>query len=232
MNARARPYLVAALPVLAALATLGLVAGAGFSQRSPLPAVVEGLFYGFFLDRYPLFAFALVYALAHILVRAAEPGPASLARRAIWGLLGAGLLLALSLYPTFGGLVLRAGFGTGSLAFLGGMPMAAAFSLGASVAAILFGGVMGLTIVLATGRLRPGAGWRLGLSERALALAARVLALWFAALLIGLARDEGIGPWPRRAFTGAEAARAALLIGIATLPHALVCAFRSRRRAA
>ncbi|HEV7440798.1 MAG TPA: hypothetical protein VGN94_14415, partial [Methylobacterium sp.] len=61
---RPATFAVSAVPLTAALLALVLVTATGFDQRAALPPQVEAVFYGFFLDRYPLFAFALVYALA------------------------------------------------------------------------------------------------------------------------------------------------------------------------
>ena len=217
----------AAAPVAAALLALGLVAATGASQRSDLPDWLAPLAHGFFLDSYPLFAFALVYGLARLVAAAASPGPAGLPRRAAWGIAGIAALLAASLYPTFGGVILRGAFGTGSMAFLTGQPLWLAYALGAAIGAILFGTILGLFGWLAGGRLRPRTSWRARIGFALCSL----LALWFAAALLGLARTEGIGPWPRRAFAGSEAGIAALLVLAATLPHAVVAAFRRARAA-
>lgn len=226
---RGAPILLAAAPVAAALAALALAAATGVSQRSGLPGVLEPYAYGFFLDRYPLFAFALVYGLVRIVCAVAMPGPASPVRRAVLGLAGLVLLLAAALYPTFGGLVLRAGFGTGSMAFLTNTPLWGAYAIGSAVAALLFGLAMGVPIVLATLRRRAPEGFGRRV-RRALATAIlSFLALWLGAAVLGLAREAGIGPWPRRAFAADEALRAGLLVLAATLPHALVSLVRAGR---
>ena len=116
-------WIVAAAPLAAALLALATAYATGFDQRTAMPPDVASRFYGFFLDRYPLFAFALVYGLARIVAVALAPGRASIVRRLIGAALGLALVLGVSLHPTFGGVVLRAGFGTGSGAFLNGSPM-------------------------------------------------------------------------------------------------------------
>ncbi len=221
---RIATVVAAAAPVAAALLALGTVAATGLSQRSDLPDWLAPRIYGFFLDSYPLFAFALVYGLVRLVASAAAPGPASLPRRVVWCVAGLAVLLVASLYPTFGGLVLRGAYGTGSMAFLTGQPLWLAYALGAAVAALAFGAILGLFGGLASGRWRPRNGWlaRIGMTL------CSVLALWFAAALLGLAKREGMGPWPHRAFTGSEAGFAALLILAAATPHALVVAFRGR----
>jgi len=53
-------------------------------------------------------------------------------------------------------------------------------------------------------------------------------ALWFAAALIGLARDAGFGPWPRRPLDARDLVVAAGLLTVAALPHGLLVAARLR----
>ncbi|AMB46843.1 hypothetical protein [Methylobacterium sp. AMS5] len=220
---------IAAAPLLAALTALFAVFLTGFDQRSAMPPDVATRFYGFFLDRYPLFAFALVYGLTRILTVMLAPGSASLVRRVVGGLIGLALLLGVSLHPTFGGLVLRAGFGTGSGAFLNGTPMLIAYAMGAGAAAGLFGLAMGLGARLA-GRPGPkpnGSRWRRA-GRALLGWVAGFLALWFAAAVIGLARDAGFGPWPRRPLDARDLVAAALVLTLAALPHGLLVAARLR----
>jgi hypothetical protein len=220
---RWRPGLGAAAPILAMLIALALVAATGLSQRSAVPERVEPWIFGYFVTRYPLFAFALVYGVAHLVRTAAGPGPASMPRRILFGVLGAAVLLAAGLYPTFGGLILRAGFATGGMAFLTHQPLWLAYGLGAGVAASLFGGIVGFFAIAANRPLRP----RL---RRVGSGALAFLALWFGAALIGLSGSLGVGPWPLRALRPGEAALAALVLVIAALPHwVLATALRHRR---
>lgn len=212
------------LPLAAALLALILTAATGFDQRARLPAGLEPYIYGFFLDRYPLFAFAMVYGLARITVAAAMPGTTSPVRRLIGGLVGVGIVLAVSLYPTFGGLALRGGFGVGSMAFLGQQPMALAYALGAAVTALFFGTAMGLGIVLIGRRRDPSRGWGRALAEGAATLVSRFLALWFAFAALGLAREAGFGAWPRRQLAALDVGVATALLLVAFLPHALLIA--------
>ena len=204
------------------LAALALVAAAGLSQRSNLPEAVEPYAYGFFLDSYPLFAFALVYGIARVVVVAAGPGPGSVPRRMFFGLAGVALLCAAGLYPTFGGVILRAAFATGGMAFLNHLPHALAYGLGAGVAAALFAGILGAFGIAANRPLRPSLR-RLGAGGVAF------LALWFGAAVIGLAHDLGLGPWPHRALRPAESGLAAILLLIAALPHAASVFLGGRR---
>lgn len=212
----------AAAPLVAVLAALALVAATGFSQRTGLPAGLDERFYGFFLDRYPLYAAAIVYALARLLSVALAPGRASAARRLAGCALGVALVLALSLHPTFGGIVLRFGFATGGIVFLQKAPMWAAYGLGAAAAAFSYGAALGAGAFATVGGLPAGrTRWRRLLAAGGRAIL-RLAALWFAFLVLGLARDAGIGAWPRQAMSGAGFAVAAGLSLCAFLPHAIL----------
>jgi hypothetical protein len=208
-------------PLVAMLVAVGLVAATGLSRRSGWPEAAEPYVYGFFLDRYPLFAFALIYGAARIVAAAAGAGPAGPVRRVIFALLGLGLLALAGLYPTFGGLTLRGGFATGGMAFLTGQPLWVAYALGAAVAASMASGIVGAAALAANGSLRPR--WR-RIGRGTLAF----LALWFAAGVIGLATFLGFGPWPARAMRLAEAGLATGLLLAGFLPHALLVALRRR----
>ncbi|WP_244041568.1 hypothetical protein [Methylobacterium sp. J-030] len=206
------------------LLALALAAATGLSQRSVLPEAVEPWVYGYFAGRYPLFAFALIYGVAHLAHVAAQPGPASVPRRTAFGLAGAAALLLAGLYPTFGGVILRAGFATGGMAFLTHQPLWLAYALGAGVAAALFGGILGLSAIAANRPLRPRLK-RIGAGTLAF------LTLWFGAAVIGLSGSLGLGPWPQRALRPDEAGPAALLLIMAALPHAALTTARRLRPA-
>ncbi|MCJ2024876.1 hypothetical protein [Methylobacterium sp. J-067] len=217
--------LVAAVPVAAALLALALVAASGLSRRSGLPEALEPYAYGYFLDRYPLFAFALVYGAARIVAAAAGPGMAGPVRRVVFALLGLVALGAAGLYPTFGGLTLRGGYATGSMAFLTGQPLWLAYALGAAVAASMVGGIVGVAVIAASRPLRPS--WR-RIGWGALSF----VSLGFGAGVVGLAKTFGFGPWPARAMTASEAGLAAGLLLVAMAPHSLLVGLRRRRAVA
>ncbi|KQP59092.1 hypothetical protein ASG40_18775 [Methylobacterium sp. Leaf399] len=217
-------FAAAGLPLAAALACILAATLGGLDQNSALPPGLAPYAYGFFLDRYPLFAVAIVYGLARLIAAATAPGPAGFPRRAAGLAVGAATLLALSLYPTFGGLILRGAFGSGSMAFLNQQPMGMAYALGSALGAALFGTAMGLGVIAMTAR-------RVSLrrfARRTLPAAlAAFLALWFAFAVLGLAHAAGLGPWPRRALTAGDALIAAGLVVVAFLPHALLVAWRT-----
>jgi hypothetical protein len=207
-------------PVAVAVLAVGFAWLTGFSQRTVLPGGIEAWFYGFFLDRYPLFSGAIAYGLARLLLTMARPAPGGPVRRLAGGAVAVALLLAACLYPTFGGVVLRAGFATGGMAFLSGQAMPVAYGLGTASAAILFGLILGLGGLLTAGRLREDGGWGRWFLAGAGRVLMRTLALWFALLLLGLAHAAGLGAWPRRPLTDGEAGLAGALVLLAFLPHA------------
>lgn len=223
--------LVAAAPLAAALAALAVIFLTGFDQASVVPAEVESRFYGFFLDHYPLFAFAIVYALVRVLSAALAPGPSKVPRRILGVLVGLVLVLALSLHPTFGGLVLRSGFMTGGMAFLNQVPMAAAYALGAAVAASALGLVMGLGVLIVGQPSRKPAGRLRRLGRGLGSLLSRFLALWYALAVLGFGHTIGLGPWPRRPLDAGDAALVAICLVVAFLPHVLISALRVDRSA-
>lgn len=206
-----------AAPLLLALACIALAALAGLTQRSLFGTPLEPYAYGFFLDRYPLFAFAIVYGAARIGLAAVEPGPRRWPRF-VGVPLGLALFLAACLHPTFGGLVIRPGYMAGSMAFVRNTPLPAAFALGALASALAYGLALGGGSALARWRL--AIGWR-PLGRGLLGLAA----LWWAALVLAAPRALGMDAtagWPAAAFAASAALTAAALVVLALLPHALL----------
>lgn len=223
--------LVAAAPLAAALAALVAAFVTGFDQSTHVPAEVGTRFYGFFLDHYPLFAFAIVYALVRVVAVAIAPGPSATLRRVVGALVGLGLVLALSLHPTFGGLVLRGGFMTGGMAFLNQVPMTVAYGLGAAVAASALGSAMGLGVIIAGQPVRERASRMRRLGRSLGSMFFRFLALWYALAVLGFARTIGFGPWPRRPLDTADTVLVAACLVVAFLPHVLISAVRADRSA-
>ncbi len=214
----------ALVPAALAVGAVLLTSAAGLAQRSFVGTALEDRFYGFFFDRYPLFAFAVVYGAARMAAVALEPGPRRAPRLAV-GAVGLGLFVLACFHPTFGGLVLRPAFMTGGMGFLTGQTNAAAFLMGAGAAAFAYGAALGAGVALA--RLRPRIGWR----PLAWGLAG-FLALWWGALVLGSPRALGLdwlGAWPRLPLAGSGTLAAAGLVGLAVLPHAALQALRGMR---
>lgn len=204
-------------PLLIALAAIGVIAIAGITQRSLFGTPFADRFYGFFLDRYPLFVFAVVYGAARIIAAAFEPGwrwP-----RLATAPLGATAFLTICFYPTFGGFVLRPGFFVGSIGFLNGIPMPGAFVLGAAASALIYGFALGGGVVLA--RLAKPV-----FSLRALRSGLfRFGAVWFGAVIIAGPRAIGIdaaGGWPARPLLFDVALLSVAIVVAALLPHVIL----------
>ncbi|AWN55381.1 hypothetical protein DK412_03200 [Methylobacterium sp. 17Sr1-1] len=219
--AASRPGRLAALiPLAAALSAVALVAATGTTQRSLDAAGFGQWAYGFFADRYPLFFPAIAYGI----VRAALlPLAAPNWRGWLGACLGLTLVTGLSLHPTYGGLVLRAGFSVGGVAFLSGQPMAVAQGLGAVAAAFVLGFALGFAALVARGLPRRGA------RGRALVRALlRFAALAWALGLLAVARDVGLSGFPRLVLSGDQAALALGLVLAAFLPHVTLDLVRPR----
>jgi hypothetical protein len=220
--------LPAVIPLAAALLAIGLAFATGFDQRVALPPELDARFYGFFLDRYPLFSVAIVYGLACLGLRILRPGRAGWLRRLVGGALALAMFLAACLYPTFGGAALRLAFASGGTAFITQQPMPAAYALGSALAATVFGSVLGLgALLIGNGPARRSQPRRW--LRAAANLLLRYLALWFALAVLGLAHAAGFGIWPRRSMTMGDALLAGALACIAFLPHLSCNALAMRR---
>ncbi len=211
---------VALLPLGAALAVVVIAAAAGVTQASLDAAGLDPWAYGFFADRYPLFFAAIAYGVARV---ALLPLVAPHWRGWLGALLGLALVIALSLHPTYGGLVLRAGFSVGGVAFLSGQPMAVAQGLGVVAAASVLGGALGFAALVAGGLPRRG-GWGRALIRGVV----RFMALAWALGVLASARDLGLSGFPHLALSGAQAGLAACVVLAAFLPHALLSLVRPR----
>jgi hypothetical protein len=218
----------ALLPV--GVAGLGVLAtaAAGVTERSFIGTPVEDRFYGFFLRSYPLFAFCLLYGAARIAMAALTAPGRRRGLRLLTAPVGLALFLAAGLYPTFGGLVLRAGYGLGAGSFLNGVPGVAATALGAVGAALAYGAALGLGAVLASLRLAAGrapAAWGL----------LRLGALCLGATLLAFAAPASPGPaagFPVVPLGAPGGLAAAALVCLALLPHALATAAADHARPA
>ncbi|CAA9313697.1 MAG: FIG00800068: hypothetical protein [uncultured Microvirga sp.] len=214
-----RRALVRALtPLIVSLLSIVIVAATGLTTRSLFGTPLEDRFYGFFLDRYPLFLFAVCYGAAVIIAAAFEPGWRW--GRMIAAPLGAAMFLALCLHPTFGGLVLRSGYMIGTVAFLSGVPTPAAVAAGAAASALVYGLALGLGVMLARLK-RPRLAW--GSLGRSIAA---VLALWLGAVILAAPWALGMpsSGWPARALTLEATLIGVAIVAMALLPHAATAA--------
>jgi hypothetical protein len=132
------------------------------------------------------------------------------------------LILAVSLYPTFGGFVLRGAFFSGATTFLEGTALAGAYVVGAGFSTLIFASALGLGVILI--RLRIKRGWNASLFALL-----RYLALVFAGIILVAPRIFDLrllGDWPAWPLGAGEGAALVALVLVALLPHALIVRLR------
>lgn len=221
-SAAARHNLLAFAPLAIAIVAAAVVAVAGVTQRELLATPPGPYFYGFFFDRFAPFLFAIVYGAARLVaVAVTSPGRFAVARL-VTTPVAIALILAVSLYPTFGGFVLRGAFFSGATTFLEGTALPGAYIVGAGFSTLIFAGVLGLGVILI--RLRIRRGW-----NALLFALLRYLTLVFAGIILVAPRifDLGLlGDWPVWPLTAGEGAALVLLVLVALLPHALIVRLR------
>jgi hypothetical protein len=220
--ARDRHDILAFAPLACACAAAAIVAVAGVTQRELAATPLGPYAYGFFFDRFAPFLFAIVYAAARLAaVAAMSPGRFPIAR-IVTTPVAIALILAVSLYPTFGGFVLRGAFFSGATTFLEGTAVAGAYVVGAAFSTLIFAGVLGLGVGLVRLRFeRSRSALLFGLL--------RYLALVFAGIILVASRafDLGLlGDWPVWPLGAGEGVALILLVFVALLPHALIVRLR------
>ena len=214
------PSIPSITPLLAALATVGVVAATGFTERSLFGTALEDVFYGFFFRSYPLFLFALAYGAVWIVAAAAAPG-ARRGLRAFSTPVAVILFLASGLYPTFGGPILRAGFILGGMSFVRGGSAIVSLMVGSLAAASAFGLALGVTSLLA--RLS----FRISL-RRLFTVLLRLAGLWVGGSLVLVAASFGFdaaGSWPVGPLEGLHVLKTALAVVLLLLPDTIVAAW-------
>jgi hypothetical protein len=220
--AHGRHDLLAFAPLACACLAAAVVALAGVTQRDLLGTPLGPYVYGYFFDRFAPFAFAIVYAVARLVaVAVASPGRLPIAR-IVTTPVAIALILAVSLYPTFGGFVLRGAFFSGATTFLEGTLLPGAYIVGAGFSTLIFAGVLGLGVIMI--RLRVSRGW-----NALLVALLRYLALVFAGIILVAPRafDLGLlGDWPVWPLGAGEGAALVVLVLVALLPHALIVRLR------
>ncbi len=215
---------MALLPLaVAVIAAAGLGFG-GVSRFEIQAGPFAPVLHGFFFDAFAPLIVLVIYGVARIAaVSLIEPSDLALARF-VTAPLAVAALLAAALYPTFGGIIARSAFFAGGMMFVEGMPLIAAWLIGVAFAAIVFGVILGIGVIVV----------RLGFSDperhRRVRLATgliRYAALVFAGLVLLLPGWSGLalyGDWPAWPM---DAAQAAALIGLSLLalaPHAMIVA--------
>jgi hypothetical protein len=222
LAASRRHDVLAFAPLACAVAAAAIVAVAGLTQRELAATPLGPYAYGFFFDRFAPFLFAIVYAVARfVAVAVTSPGRFAVAR-IVTTPLAIALILAVSLYPTFGGFVLRSAFFSGATTFLEGAALPGAYIVGAAFSTLIFASVLGLGVILI--RLRVNLGWR------ALLFALlRYLSLVFAGVVLVAPRifDMGLlGGWPVWPLGAGEGVALVALVLVALLPHTLIVRLR------
>jgi hypothetical protein len=214
--------ILAFAPLACAGAAAGIVALAGVTQRELLATPLGPYAYGFFFDRFAPFLFAIVYAVARLVaVAVTSPGRFPVTRL-VTTPVAIALILAVSLYPTFGGFVLRGAFFSGATTFLEGTALAGAYVVGAGFSTLIFASALGLGVILI--RLRIKRGWNASLFALL-----RYLALVFAGIILVAPRIFDLrllGDWPAWPLGAGEGAALVALVLVALLPHALIVRLR------
>jgi hypothetical protein len=199
-----------------------VLAATGVTFRDLAGMALEDYFYGYFFDRYPLFIFAIVYGVARIVLAAFEPGARASWARVVSVPAALVLFLAACFHPTFGGLVVRAGFATGAVMFMSPQPLPPSLAAGTAAAAAFYALVLYGAVALA--RLRMPLGWR-----PLLRFALSFLALWWAAAVLispSIFGIDALARWPGRPPGSSTGWVAAALVLAAFLPDTLLGATR------
>ena len=220
--ARARRPWVALAPLVVAVLAAAALGFGGISRFEIQAGAFAPILHGFFFDAFAPLMILVIYALARILAIAlGEPSDLALARF-VTAPLAVAALLAAALYPTFGGIIARSAFFAGGMMFVEGMMLGLAWLIGVAFATIVFGTVLGISVVVV----------RLGFAGPGRARSARIVtglmryaALVFAGLVLLLPGWSGVGlygDWPVWPMGAGEAAALTGLSLIALIPHALL----------
>lgn len=214
----ARRTVFALGPFALAILAIAVAGLAGVHARGLIGTAAEPFLFGYFVERFPLFTALVVYAGARVVLAATvAPGGPLYLRLALLPI-ALGLVLLGSLYPTTGGIVVRAAYFTGGIAFLQGTPALPATFVGGLVSTLVFASLLGLAVTLA--RLSPR------FDRRAiLGAGVRFLALLWAALVVAAPMALGLpvfGEWPIWPMTPLEALATTGLAALALAPHTLI----------
>lgn len=209
---------VAFAPLLAAILAAAAIGAFGVSRYEVTTGPFGSVFHSFFFDKFAPLLLAIVYGVARLVcVAALAPGRARLLRLAT-APLAIAALLAIALYPTFGGFVARSAIFSGGMAFVQGMPIMVAYILGIAVSASLFGLALGLGAAL----VRLKVAFSLGAVGFAFLRYAALVFAGCALLAPGWSGIALYGDWPAWPLTAGAAAALALVALVAFLPHALI----------
>lgn len=210
------------MPLAVAVIAAAALGFGGVSRFEIQAGPFAPILHGFFFDAFAPLLVLVIYAVARIIaISLIEPSDLALARF-VTAPLAVAALLAAAFYPSFGGIIARSAFFAGGMMFVEGMMLGLAWLIGIAFAAIVFGTVLGIGVIVV----------RLGFAEPGRARRARIVtglmryaALVFAGLVLLLPGWSGVdfyGDWPGWPMEAGEAAALTALSLIALAPHALI----------
>ncbi|WP_439574556.1 hypothetical protein [Phreatobacter sp.] len=219
----------AMLPLLASLFAVVWAYATGLTARGIDEAVDSPwLILGVYADRFPVFAFAIVFVLVRLLVGVFVARRPMILFRLVLFVPAVALVLVATLYPTFGGIVARGAF------MGGGFSLINSVVAGAGPGTLLGGAVAGATLALLAGLARAifdwSWGWTLGKPIRAI-LALAAWAAMGAILAWGWSVLASAGAqFPRAPLTLVEMLGLLVLLIVATIPQMLVAAIGDKAK--
>lgn len=219
---RARRNLLALVPLVVAVLSAAALGFGGISRFEIQAGPFAPILHGFFFDAFAPLIVLVIYAVSRIVVVALiEQSDLALARF-VTAPLAVAALLAAAFYPTFGGIIARSAFFAGGMMFVEGMLLGVAWVIGVAFAAVIFGIVLGIGVILVRlGFAEPGRRFRARLVTGLMRYATLVFA-GLVLLLPGQAAISLYGDWPVWPMEPGEAAVLTGLSLIALAPHALI----------
>ena len=219
----------ALLPLLASLLAVVWAYAAGVTARGIDQAVDSPwLILGVYADRFPVFAFAIVFVLVRLLVSVFVARRPMILLRLVLFVPAVALVLLATLYPTFGGIVARGAF------MGGGFSLINSVVAGAGPGTLLGGAVAGATLALLAGLARAIFDWNWGFTWGKPIRAILALVAWAAMgaiLAWGWAVLSAAGAqFPRAPLTLVETLGLLMLLMVATLPQMLVAAIGDKAK--
>ncbi len=226
-----RAAIGALFPLVVTLVAVVWTYAAGITSRTIESAVDSPwLILGIYADRFPVLAFAIVFVIARLFVLVFVAQRPMILLRLILLVPAAALVLAATLYPTFGGIVARPGFIGGGFSLMNSAVTGAeaGFLLGGAIAGVMLGIVTGL------GRALMDWSWGFTWSKPLRAILALVAYAFMGAVLaIGWSTLSAAGAlFPRAPLTIIELIGLIGLTVVATAPQIIVAALADRARRA
>lgn len=224
-----RAAIGALFPLVVTLVAVVWTYATGVTSRTIESAVDSPwLILGIYADRFPVLAYAIVFVIARLFVLIFVARRPMILLRLVLFVPAVALVLAATLYPTFGGIVARPGF------IGGGFSLVNSAVTGAGAGFLLGGAIAGVVLGFVTGLARALIDWSWsftwGKPLRAL-LALLAYAFMGASLAIGWSALSAAGAlFPRAPLTTVELIGLVGLIVVATAPQITVAALADRAR--